>query len=170
MEDKDHFPFPAINAQLKERFGADAVLWTEEQPLQPVLVVRTEILTDICRFLRDTPGFYFDFLSNITAVDHYPENRFSVVYHLASIPYGTQLMLKVDVENDRLPDRLPEVPSVSAVWRTADWHEREAFDLMGVYFSGHPDLRRILMPDDWEGHPLRKDYQEPERYHGISIK
>jgi len=159
-----------IKKAIEERFGPETIVRTEEQPLQPILVIRPDRLPDVCLFLRDTPGLYFDFLSNITAVDHYPENRFSVVYHLASIPYGKQLVLKTELENERRPDDLPEVPSVSDVWRAADWHEREAFDLMGIYFANHPDLRRILMPDDWEGHPLRKDYQEPETYHGISTK
>jgi len=159
-----------IEKAIGERFGPEAVIRREDGGIRPVLVVRTEFLADICRFLRDTEGFYFDFLSNITAVDHHPEHRFSVVYHLASIPYGRQVTLKAELENDRRPDGLPEVPSVSAVWRTADWHEREAFDLMGIYFTGHPDLRRILMPDDWEGFPLRKDYHEPESYHGIPVK
>jgi len=92
------------------------------------------------------------------------------VYNLASIPYQTQLMLKVEIENNRRFDNLPEIPSVAAVWRTAEWHEREAFDLMGIFFTGHPDLRRILLPDDWQGYPLRKDYEDAETYHGIAIK
>jgi|SRR5690606_37351098 len=152
-----------------DQFGEEAVIAVEEG-LQPILVVNPDYLKDICFLLRDTEGFYFDFLSNISGVDHYPESRFSVVYHLASIPYQTQLILKVNIENERALDQLPEVPSVADIWRTADWHEREAFDLVGIYFSGHPDLRRILLPDDWEGYPLRKDYEDPEAYHGIAIK
>src|SRR5690606_14553386 len=114
---------------------------------------------------------YFDFLSSISAVDYGLEQKsFWVVYHLASIPYKRQLTLKVNPDGGRSSDDLPTVPSVSAVWRTAEWHEREAFDLMGIYFEGHPDLRRILLPEDWEGYPLRKDYEEAEYYQGISIK
>lgn len=150
--------------------GEHAIVRLEDEHLQPTLVVNIEHLVEIASLLRDTEGFYFDFLSNISAVDYYPEQRFTVVYHLASIPYQTQIVLKVDVENNRLADNLPEVPSVSTVWRTADWHEREAFDLMGIFFTGHPDLRRILLPDDWEGYPLRKDYEDAETYHGIAIK
>lgn len=152
------------------RIGEEAIVRVEEEHLQPILVVHTDKLIDIALLLRDTEGYYFDFLSNISAVDYHPEQRFAVVYHLASIPYQTQLTLKVELENDRRPDNLPEVPSVSSVWRTADWHEREAFDLMGIFFSGHPDLRRILLPDDWQGYPLRKDYEDAETYHGIAIK
>lgn len=138
--------------------------------LQPALLIHPDFLVETCLLLRDHGDYYFDFLSNITAVDYHPENYFEVVYHLASIPYQAQLTLKVRLDNDRSPDRLPEVPSVSSAWKTADWHEREAFDLMGIYFKGHPDLRRILMPDDWQGFPLRKDYEDPESYHGIPIK
>lgn len=160
--------------ELKEHiintFGPEAFVRIEESPLQPILVVKVEFIVDICMLLRDTKGYYFDFLSNISAVDYFPENKFTVVYHLASIPYQKQLVLKVELTNERKDDNLPEVPSVSSVWRTADWHEREAYDLMGVFFTGHPDLRRILLPDDWEGYPLRKDYKDPESYHGISIK
>ena len=119
--------------------------------------------------LRDTEDFYFDFLANITAVDYFPDPFFEVVYHLTSIPYQTQITLKVRVVADRDLNQLPEVPSVVSVWRTAAWHEREAYDLVGVYFTNHPALRRILMPEDWQGYPLRKDYSDPEEYHGIPI-
>lgn len=138
---------------------------------QDTIVVSKEKLVDICLFLRDHQDYYYDFLSNITAVDYHPEKRFVVVYNLASLPYQSQLTIRVELPmENRNVDNLPELPSVSSVWRTADWHEREAFDLMGIFFTGHPDLRRILLPDDWEGFPLRKDYEDPESYHGISIK
>ncbi|GHE31012.1 NADH-quinone oxidoreductase subunit C [Sphingobacterium griseoflavum] len=159
-----------IQHLLHEKFGEMAVLRVDAQPLQPILVVNSELIVDICLFLRDTEGCYFDFLSNISAVDYFPEKRFAVVYHLSSIPYQTQVTLKVEIDNERLLHELPVMPSVSSVWRTADWHEREAYDLMGIFFSGHPDLRRILLPDDWDGYPLRKDYQDAETYHGIAIK
>jgi NADH-quinone oxidoreductase subunit C len=97
-------------------------------------------------------------------------NQFSVVYHLASIPHKHQLVLKVIIDHDRSLDSLPSFISVSEVWKTAEWHEREAFDLLGIQFEGHPDLRRILLPDDWEGYPLRKDYSAAEEYKGIKIK
>ena len=92
-----------------------------------------------------------------------------LVYHLWSTAARATLVLKTKLPrwlNDR-PGELPEIPSVAGVWRTADWHEREVFDLSGVMFLGHPDLRRILCPEDWEGYPLRKDYQMPLEYHGI---
>lgn len=154
---------------IKETVHEDAVLELIQGGLQPALLVDPKFLVDISLLLRDHQDCYFDFLSNIAAVDYHPENFFEVVYHLASIPYQTQLTLKVRLENDRSADLLPEVPSVSSVWKTAEWHEREAFDLMGIYFVGHPDLRRILMPDDWQGFPLRKDYEDPPAYHGIPI-
>jgi len=96
-------------------------------------------------------------------------NRFGVVYHLASIPYQAQLTLKISKENSRDINDLPAFPSITSVYRTADWHEREAYDLVGIFFEGHPDLRRILLPDDWEGYPLRKDYKTAEYYKGIRI-
>jgi len=155
---------------LTARFGEDIVV-ESSGGLQPALYLAPERLVDVCFFLRDQEDLYFDFLSCISAVDDgVAAGTFTVVYHLASIPYNRQLTLKVKLANDRRLDNLPVVPSVSAVWRTADWHEREAFDLMGVFFEGHPDLRRILLPDDWEGYPLRKDYKEAETYHGIAIK
>ena len=160
-----------VQELLAAEFGTYAVAAVEETGLQPALVIYREKLAAVCLFLRDHEETYFDFLSCISAVDNGMDSgSFSVVYHLASIPHQHQLTLKVTVENDRRLDSLPVVPTVTGVWRTADWHEREAFDLMGIYFEGHPDLRRILLPDDWEGYPLRKDYKEAETYHGIAIK
>lgn len=155
---------------LQSKFGVENIL-PMEGGLQQTITLSKDILVDVCRYLRDDSKYYFDFLSNITAVDYFPENRFAVVYNLASLPFQRQLTLRVELTmENRDKNNLPEVPSVSSVWRTADWHEREAFDLMGIFFSGHPDLRRILLPDDWQGFPLRKDYEDPESYHGIPIK
>lgn len=160
-----------VQELLAVEFNNQALAQVEASGLQPALVISREKLVAVCLFLRDHKETYFDFLSCISAVDNGEESgSFSVVYHLASIPHQHQLTLKVVVENDRRLDNLPVVPSVTGVWRTADWHEREAFDLMGIYFNGHPDLRRILLPEDWEGYPLRKDYEEAETYHGIAIK
>jgi len=160
-----------IQDLLAAEFDGEAVAAVEEVGLQAALVIPPAKLAAVCLFLRDHEETYFDFLSCISAVDNGVERgSFSVVYHLASIPHQHQLTLKVTIENDRHLDNLPVVPTVTGVWRTADWHEREAFDLMGIYFEGHPDLRRILLPEDWEGYPLRKDYEEAETYHGIAIK
>ena len=141
--------------RLRERFGdavRDVKVWRHET----TIVVAAHDLVPICRYLRDDSDLAFDFLSSVTGVDrrNLPANapRFEVVYHLYSIQFKRRLRLKVRVnEGDA-------VPSVTGVWESANWHEREVFDLFGVPFGGHPDLRRILMPDDWEGHPLRKDY------------
>ena len=116
--------------------------------------VRPQSLVRACEFLRDMPGLLFNYLSDVTALDHYPnEPRFEAVYHLYSIETRQRLRLKV-----RLPGDNPRVASVVPVWPGANAFEREVYDLFGIYFEGHPDLRRILMPEDWEGHPLRKDY------------
>ncbi|GGG93088.1 hypothetical protein GCM10007415_29880 [Parapedobacter pyrenivorans] len=160
-----------IRELLEAAFGLEIVIADEQSVLQPALTVAKEALPQVCLFLRDHQETYFDFLSCISAVDDgVTAGTFTVVYHLASIPYNQQLTLKVIVQNDRQLDNLPVIPTVSEVWRTAEWHEREAFDLVGIYFEGHRDLRRILLPDDWEGYPLRKDYKEAEAYHGIAIK
>ena len=118
-----------------------------------VVVPRTH-LRRTAELLQSDPELQYTFLSDVTGVDRFPvEPRFEVNYHLLSIARGDRLRLKVRVAGED-----PVVESVTAVWPTANWHEREVFDLFGVRFEGHPDLRRILMPDDWEGHPLRKDY------------
>ncbi len=111
-------------------------------------------IREACVILRDDPAYPFNVLSDVTCVDWYPsEPRFEVVYHLLSIPQKDRVRLKVKVSGDD-----PSVESLTSVWPAANFFEREVFDLFGVRFQGHPYLRRILMPEDWEGHPLRKDY------------
>jgi NADH-quinone oxidoreductase subunit C len=105
-------------------------------------------------------------LSCITAIDLGPDaGQMEVIYTLYSIPFHVTLHLRVTLDRDK-----PEVLSLSSIWKTADWHEREAYDFFGIQFIGHPNLTRILLPADWVGHPLRKDYVEQERYHGIKVK
>ena len=121
---------------------------------ETTVVVPREHLRGAAAFLNSDPGMRFTFLSDITAVDKFPiEPRFELNYHLLSLERRARLRLKV-----RVSGQDAVVPSVVSVWPAANWHEREAFDLMGVRFEGHPDMTRILMPDDWEGYPLRKDY------------
>jgi NADH-quinone oxidoreductase subunit C len=116
--------------------------------------IRAQSLRRVSEFLRDAPELLFKFLADVTAVDLYPnEPRFEVVYHLLSIEKNARLRLKV-----RLPGSDPRVESMVPVWPAAHAFEREVFDLFGIIFEGHPYLRRILMPEDWQGHPLRKDY------------
>jgi NADH-quinone oxidoreductase subunit C len=121
---------------------------------QPTLYVPRASLVTACMALRDTPGLGFRFLSYVTAVDWWPvEPRFEAVYHLASFDERQRLRLKVRLAGDGA-----HLPTVSKIWPAAGWLEREVWDLFGIVFDGHADLRRLLMPEDWEGHPLRKDY------------
>jgi NADH-quinone oxidoreductase subunit C len=162
--------FEEIKSLLVEKFGADVIAGEETSGLQPALLIEPNMIAQVCLELRNNPNTYFDFLSSITGVDYGTEiNRFGVVYHLASIPYQAQLTLKISKENNRDLNELPSFPSITAIYGTANWHEREAYDLTGIFFEGHPDLRRILLPDDWEGYPLRKDYKNAEYYKGIKI-
>ncbi len=119
-----------------------------------VIVPRGQI-ADICSYLKSAPGLEFNFLADICGADRGPEEepRFEVNYHLFSTTKHHRVRLKVLLDEDD-----PHVETVTGVWRTANWHERETFDLFGVIFDGHPDLRRILLPDDWQGHALRKDF------------
>jgi len=162
--------FEGIKALLAAKFGADIIVGEETGGLQPALLIDADRIADVCLELRNNPETYFDFLSSLSGVDYGVEvGKFGVVYHLASIPYKTQLTLKISKENNRDLADLPSFPSIVSVYRSADWHEREAYDMLGIFFEGHPDLRRILMPDDWEGFPLRKDYKNAEFYKGIKI-
>jgi NADH-quinone oxidoreductase subunit C len=118
-------------------------------------IVPREKIAELCSFLKTAPGLEFNFLADLCAADRGPEEepRFEVNYHLFSITKHHRLRLKVLLNDDDT-----HVPTVTGVWRTANWHERETFDLMGIIFDDHPDLRRILLPDEWEGHALRKDF------------
>jgi len=136
---------------------------------QPFILLSAQNLLPVCEFLHSHPLFYFDFLNCITAVDNGTEaGTLDLIYHLTSIPFEKSVVLKVQI--DRLLDDKAKIESVSSVWKTANWHEREIYDFFGIEFKNHPDLRRILLPADWEGHPMRKDYQEQETYHGIKVK
>lgn len=149
-----------IAALLKERFG-DKVLETVENPLHSHVRLAPEVLVAACEFLRDDDRTAFEQLHDLTAVDWL--DWFDVVIHLYSIRRKHGLCIKV-----KTPSRDDATcPSVTPVWPAANWHERETWDLMGVRFVGHPHLRRILLPEDWQGHPLRKDEGNPLEYHGI---
>jgi len=150
----------AIHERLQGRFG-DALLGFQTELHDPTVVVRPERLPEIARYLRDDDALRMDFLRVLTGLDRRPE-AFEVVYHLFSYRHRHGIVLRVRLDVER-----PEVPTVSHLWPTADWQERETWDLLGIGFPGHPDLRRLLMPVDWVGHPLRKDYQKPAEYHGI---
>jgi NADH-quinone oxidoreductase subunit C len=120
----------------------------------------------ICKALYNDPTTYFDMLSCVTGIDNGVEAAtLDIVYNLYSIPFNHHLTLRVTIPRDK-----PEIDSVISVWRTADWHERELFDMYGIIVKGHPDLRRILMPADWEGYPLRKDYKHQAYYRDIKVE
>jgi NADH-quinone oxidoreductase subunit C len=134
-----------------------------DKPVDPFMIIDAGKINAVCLFLRDEERLQFDYLSCLSGVDNDKDNL-AVVYHLYSFTLNHKLVLKVIV-----PKSEAKVPTVSDLWAAADWHEREAYDLIGVVFEGHPDLRRILLPEDWEGHPLRKDYKVPEFYNGMKV-
>ncbi len=169
--------FGEILDMLGQRFGPK-VTGSNAEAIDPWIEIARDALPEVCRFLRDEPGLRFTMLSCISGVDYVQvdpkrkiegEPRVELIYHLLSLAHKHRLVLKVVLPRwkEGVEGQLPEAPSVAGVFRGADWHEREVYDLMGVRFLGHPDLRRILCPEDWVGHPLRKDYQMPLEYHGI---
>ena len=166
-------------SRLKGKFG-DQIVASNTENLDPWIEVAADAIAKVGAYLKSEPDLKFDMLNCISGVDYLHtdskkaakagwEPHTQVVYHLSSIANKHTLVLKVILPRwkDDVEGQLPEVPSVSGVWRTADWHEREVYDLSGIYFTGHPNLRRILCPEDWIGHPLRKDYEMPLEYHGI---
>lgn len=151
-----------IYNKLKEKFSDEILDLVINLPSDPFINVLPEKLFDICVELRDNPDFDFDYLMCLSGVDLI--ENLQVVYHLYSLNKKHKVVLKVTVPKDN-----PKVPSIERIWRSADWHEREAYDLFGIIFEGHHNLIRILLPYDWEGYPLRKDYKEPETYHGMRV-
>jgi NADH-quinone oxidoreductase subunit C len=157
---------PSIHQKLAERFG-EAVVAFQAEALQPWAVIRADAIDEVAAFCKADPALSFDNLMCLSAVDYPKEDppRLEVVYHLLSYRHHHTFVLKV-----HLPREGARVPTVEATWAVANWHEREAYDLFGMVFEGHSDLRRILLPDDWIGHPLRKDWQDPDFYNGLHVK
>lgn len=157
--------FEEIKSLIIEKFP-DAVKGENLASSPPTLQIERNLITKVCTFLHENDKTYFDSLACLTGIDNGEETgTMEVIYHLYSIPYDIHLGLSAELER-----KDPRIESVTEIWKGANWHEREAFDLLGIEFMNHPDLRRILMPDDWEGFPLRKDYKEQERYHDIKVK
>ena len=168
-----------IAALLEQKFGP-SIKSKNLTAIDPFVVVDAAAVLDVGRFLKEDDRLQFELLNCISGVDYLepdpkkaPKAGFDphleVVYHLSSFRHRHRFVLKVVLPRwkDDKPGELPEVPSVTSLWATANWHEREVYDLSGVWFTGHPELTRILLADDWVGHPLRKDYEYPLEYHGI---
>jgi len=169
--------------QLKEKFGSSVIELKTDKPVEPFVIVNPLEVDKICLFLRDEKDLQFDSLMNLSGVDDANGTKeksaeggdkgletikggtLSVYYHIESTKLKHKLTIKTSTDREK-----PEVVSVTEVWKGADWHEREAYDMYGIIFLNHPDLRRILMPYDWEfGYPLRKDYKNPEFYQGMKV-
>ncbi|MCK5087917.1 MAG: NADH-quinone oxidoreductase subunit C [Melioribacteraceae bacterium] len=163
---------------LKSEFSDSIINIDLELPIEPIISIDPLKIHEVSKYLRDTEGLEFDSLMNLSGVDDANDEKvteedgsesikigtLSVYYHLDSTKIKHKVTLKVSTHKDN-----PEVESVDPIWKAADWHEREAYDMFGIKFLNHHDLRRILMPYDWEGYPLRKDYENPEFYQGMKI-
>jgi len=154
--------FREICDRIRARFPS--ALGEVVEPLgDPFVVIETGQLSAVCLFLRDTPELEFNYLASVGGVDDL-QNLWSI-YHLYSIPRNHRFVIKVKLDRND-----PRVASLCPIWPTANWHERESYDLYGIQYEGHPDPRRILLPEDWPGYPMRKDYDFPEHYEGIPLK
>ncbi|MBL8816470.1 MAG: NADH-quinone oxidoreductase subunit C [Planctomyces sp.] len=170
----------AMHAILLEKFGAEAVGAEVHKAIDPWIQVNASSIVAVGTFVRDDARLKLDHLNDLCGVDYLETDpkkvekfghtpHIEVVYQLTSTSLKHRLKLKVSVPRwtNNEPGNLPVVPSVSSVWGIANWHEREAYDMFGIDFVGHPNLRRILCPEDWTGYPLRKDYEFPLEYHGV---
>ncbi len=158
-----------LTEAIRSVIGEANLLQQATDVAHPCFKIVPESLLPLCKWLRKT--YYFDHLNCITAVDNGEKaGTIDLIYHLTALTKGLTIVLKISIARGNPPREMPQAPSLTPLWRTADWHEREAYDLFGVQFAGHPDLRRILLPADWQGFPLRKDYAEQEYYHGVKVK
>ena len=148
--------------KLKENFVDSIIEIAGESPSDAYIVVNKDNIFNICQAMRDSEGFDFNYLTNLSGMDY--KDKLGVIYHLYSLNHRHSIVVKAYLDREN-----PTIHSVESLWKTANWHEREAYDLFGIVFEGHPNLIRILCPYDWEGYPLRKDYVEPEYYHGIKV-
>ena len=150
---------------LTQQFGENVINFDTELAGDPSIHITPSAIADVCQYLAENDSLAFDSLMCLSGADlSAKDEEFAVVYHIHSMQHRHSVVIKAMV-----PKTDPHLPSVSHIWKTADWHEREAYDLYGIFFEGHGDLRRILLPDDWEGYPLRKDYTEPEFYRGMRV-
>jgi NADH-quinone oxidoreductase subunit C len=156
----------SIHAALTAKFG-EAITGADLAAGSPFAIVKPEAIAEVAAFCKADPALALDNLMCLSGVDYPKETppRLEVVYHLFSYRHLHTFALKV-----QLPRENPAVATVEGVWGVANWHEREAWDLFGIVFTGHSDMRRILLPDDWQGYPLRKDWQDPEYYNGLHVK
>jgi len=150
-----------IYSRIEQNFGQQ-VSGFDDQGTDPFFKVAPASIVDVSLQLRDDKNLNFEVLSDLTAVDFPKENVLEVVYHLYSYGARHQIVVKTDLDREA-----PRIATVEGVWKVANWFEREVYDLFGVVFEGHTDLRRIMLPEDWVGHPLRKDFVEQEEYDGI---
>lgn len=160
-----------IHELLLEKFQ-DKIESANLESLEPHITVKAEAIADICQFLKSDDRLQMNHLNNLCGVDHLDAKtgtgRIEVVYHMQSYPHRHRICIKVALpRTGDGPNGLPKCPSICKVWDVANWHEREAFDLFGIHFEGHPKLVRILCDEGWEGHPLRKDYVFPTHYQGM---
>lgn len=158
----------AIFEALQSKFGEQQVFdlhAEEKKDLDPWFFVTADSVVAVCKHLRDDPQLAFGYMECLTGIDWPDKNEIHVVVHAFSYEHKHRVVLKV-----ALPRSEPKMSTLTTVWSAANWQERECFDLVGVVFDGHPDLRRIVLPEDWEGHPLRKDYKEGAEYHGIPTR
>jgi NADH-quinone oxidoreductase subunit C len=155
----------AIYDMCREKFGEEMVLDFNDGTggdKDPWFGIEPYSIEEVCTFLKTDAALHMDYLECLCGTDYPDDEQIQVVYHLYSYKLRHRIVLKCMLDRED-----PALPTLCEVWRAANWQERECFDLLGVLFDGHPDLRRLLLPDDWEGHPMRKDYEEQDDYHGI---
>ncbi len=159
--------FEEIKSLIINHLGEDVVVEANEKALQPYFQIQTDKIAQVSKLLHENG---FDHLACITGIDNgTAAATMEVIYHLYAILHATSLTLKVKIPRNHKDEAPPTIPTLSHIWRSADWHEREVYDFFGILFDGHPDMRRILLPADWQGFPLRKDYEAQEIYHGVKV-